>query len=235
MSVGSHPPLVLVPGLVCDDTVWRHQTRYLTDIAEPRVVEPHGQSTMQELARQILDDLPDRFALAGFSMGGYVALEILRQSPERVDRLALLDTSARPDPPERAERRRSAIAACERGDYEEVIEGMMPILLCDRCRGGPLPDLVRTMTARIGAETFVQRHLAMLSRNDSRELLAASDVPVRVIFGREDGMSTLEEHREMADLAPRGKLSIIEECGHMSPIEQPQAVTSLMRDWLEYD
>lgn len=233
--MGSRLPLVLIPGLVCDEAVWRHQVRYLTDVAEPRVVELQGQSTMQGLADQVLEDLPDRFALAGFSMGGYVALEILRQAPERVERMALLDTSARPDTPERAERRQSAIAACERGDYEEVIEGMLPILLCGRCRSGPLPDLVRAMTARIGAENFAQRHMAMLSRRDSRDLLATTEAPMRVIFGREDGMSTLEEHREMAGLAPRGKLSIIEECGHMSPIEQPQAVTSLMRDWLEYD
>lgn len=229
------PPLVLIPGLVCDAAVWRHQTRFLSDAAAPTVVELQGESTMQELAGRLLEDLPARFALAGFSMGGYVALEMLRQAPDRIERLALLDTSARTDTPQRADRRREAIAACRRGEYADVIEGMMPVLLCDRCQAGSLPDLVRAMTERIGPETFARRHMAMLTRDDGRDLLAGTEVPVRVIFGREDGMSTLEEHREMAELAPRGRLSIIEECGHMSPIEQPQAVTSLMRDWLLYD
>jgi pimeloyl-ACP methyl ester carboxylesterase len=115
-----------------------------------------------------------------------------------------------------------------------VVEGMMSVLLHPDRQGGPLTDLVRAMTARIGPEVFARRHRAMLIRADSRDLLRAVDLPVRVICGRQDAMSSLTEHEEMAGLAPGGRWSIIEDCGHMSIIEQPHAVSALLRDWLVY-
>jgi pimeloyl-ACP methyl ester carboxylesterase len=190
---------------------------------------------MAGMARHVLAWAPPRFGLAGFSMGGYVALEMCRQAPERITRLALLDTSARADTPEKAGGRRAAIDAIEQGRYRDVVEGMMPVLLHPDHQRGQLADLVRTMTARIGPEVFARRHRAMLSRADARDLLGGADLPVRVICGRHDAMSSLAEHQEMAALAPRGRWSIIEDCGHMSVIEQPQAVSALLRDWLLYD
>lgn len=227
--------LVLVPGLVCDAEVWHHQMRHLGDVADISVPAVDTGDTMEHLAGDVLASAPPRFALAGFSMGGYVALEMLRQAPERVLRLALLDTSARPDTPEKSASRRTAIDAIARGRYRDVIEGMMPVLLHPDRQNGPLAGLVRTMTARLGPEVFARRHQAMLTRADSRDLLRTADHPVRVICGRQDAMSTLAEHEEMAGLAPRGRWSIIEECGHMSIIERPHAVSALLRDWLVYD
>lgn len=233
MSEREH--LVLVPGLVCDAQVWHHQVRHLDDVADLHVPAVDTGDTMAQMAARVLASAPPRFAVAGFSMGGYVALEMLRQAPDRILRLALLDTSARSDTPGKAAGRRAAIDAIARGHYRDVVEGMMPVLLHPDHRTGPLPDFVRTMTGRLGPEVFARRHEAMLTRSDSRDLLRSADQPVRVICGRQDGMSTLAEHEEMADLAPRARWSIIEECGHMSLIERPHAVSALLRDWLLYD
>jgi pimeloyl-ACP methyl ester carboxylesterase len=227
-------PLVLVPGLVCDSEVWHHQVRHLADVADIAIPAVGAGDTMVAMAGHVLAWAPPKFALAGFSMGGYVALEMLRQAPERITRLALLDTNARADTPDKAAGRRDAIKAIGQGRYRDVVEGMMPVLLHADRQGGPLTDLIRAMTGRIGPEVFARRHRAMLTRADSRDLLRAADLPVRVICGRHDAMSSLTEHEEMAALAPGGRWSIIEDCGHMSIIEQPHAVSALLRDWLVY-
>ena len=233
--MAAKPDLLLIPGLVCDAAVWRHQRAHPSDIAEiivPQVGQGEG---IAEMARIVLDAAPDHFALAGFSMGGYVALEMMRQAPERIARLCLLDTSARADTQAKAEWRRQAIAACESGDFAKVIDGMMPILLHPDQQSGLLPPFVREMAGRVGAEVFARRHRAIGSRQDSCDILRAAKFPVRSICGREDGMSTIAEHIEIAELAGRGRFSIIEQCGHMTILERPQAATALMRDWLLYD
>jgi pimeloyl-ACP methyl ester carboxylesterase len=226
--------LVLIPGLVCDAAVWRHQVAHLADVATISVAAVTQGDGIAEMARIALDAAPQTFALAGFSMGGYIALEMLRQQPERITRLALLDTSARADTPKKAEWRQAAIAACERGEFHSVIDGMMPILLHPNQQNGPLPPFVRDMVDRVGVEVFVRRHRAIGARQDSRELLKTATQPVRSMCGRQDGMSTIEEHVEIAELAPRGRFSIIEDCGHMTILERPQAATALLRDWLLY-
>lgn len=233
--MASNQNLLLIPGLVCDAAVWRHQVAHLADIAEISVPPVTQGETIAKMARVVLDAAPQEFALAGFSMGGCIALEILRQAPGRVTKLVLLDTSARADTPNKTAWRHTVIAACERGEYLSVIEGMMPILLHPDQQKGPLPPFVREMTARIGPETYVRRQKVIGQRQDSRDLLRAAKQPVRAICGREDGMSTIEEHIEIAELAPHGRFSIIEQCGHMTILERPQAATALLRDWLLYD
>ncbi|MCC7484701.1 MAG: alpha/beta fold hydrolase [Burkholderiales bacterium] len=224
--------LVLVPGLVCDGAVWAHQVEYLRDVARMTVPPVTAGITMAEMAAGVLAEAPPRFALAGFSMGGYVALEMLRQAPRRVTRLALLDTSARGDTAEKTAWRERVIALCEGGRYAQVIEDMLPILLhADRQRD-PLADFVRAMAQRVGGATYVLRQRALMTRLDGRDLLRAADIPVRAIMGRQDAMSTHEAHAEIARLAPRGRFSVIEECGHMCVIERPHAATALLRDWL---
>lgn len=226
--------LVLVTGLVCDKALWGNQLEHLADIAEMHVPPVNAEDSMQAMAAAVLDQAPERFALAGFSMGGYVAAEMLRQAPQRVTRLAMLDTSARIDDAPKAAGRRNAIDACERGDYAQVIEGMLEVLLHPDRQSEPLADFVRAMAARVGSDAFVRRHRAMMTRSDARELLAATTIPVRVICGRQDAMNPLAHHREIGDLCASARVSVIEECGHMSPIERPHAVSALMRDWLIY-
>lgn len=233
--MASDQNLLLIPGLVCDAAVWRHQVAHLGDVATMTVPPVTEGESLPEMARIVLDTAPQTFALAGFSMGGYIALEMLRQAPERVTRLALLDTSARADTPDKAAWRRTVVARCERGEFAEVIESMMRILLHSDQQNGPLPQFVRDMVGRVGVAAFVRRQRAIGERPDSRDLLRATRQPVRAICGREDGMSTIAEHVEIADLAPHGRFSIIEQCGHMTILERPQAATALLRDWLLYD
>jgi pimeloyl-ACP methyl ester carboxylesterase len=227
--------LLLIPGLVCDAAVWRHQVAHLAEVATVSVPPVTQGDGIADMARIALDAAPQKFALAGFSMGGYIALEMLRQQPARITRLALLDTSARADTPKKAEWRKAAIAACERDEFNSVIDGMMPILLHPDQQNGPLPPFVREMVGRVGVEVFVRRHRAIGTRQDSRDLLKAAAQPVHSICGRQDGMSTIEEHVEIAELAPHGRFSIIEDCGHMTILERPQAATALLRDWLLYN
>ncbi len=227
--------LILVPGLICDDKVWAYARTHLSEIADCRTVPADEADTMQGLAKAVLDTAPETFAIAGFSMGGYVALEVLRQAPERVARLALLDTSSRADTPEKAAGRNAAIADCDEGRFDDLLDRFIPLLLHTDRMAEPLAAQVRAMGHRVGPELFARRHRAMLTRTDARDLLAATDIPVRAIVGRSDALTSVEEHQEIADLAPRGRLSIVEDCGHMPPLERPQAATALLRDWLLYD
>lgn len=227
--------LILVPGLICDDEVWHHARTHLAEIADCIVAPADSADTMQQMAADVLATAPDRFAVAGFSMGGYVATEMLRQASDRITRLALLDTSSRLDPPDKAEGRRRTIADCENGRFDAVIDGFVPLLLHPDRMNGPLAAQVREMGHRVGAELFARRHRAMLTRAAPRDVLEAFTGPVRVIMGRDDRLTSFEEHRELADWAPRGRLSIVEDCGHMPPLERPQAATALLRDWLLYD
>lgn len=227
--------LNLVPGLICDDEVWAHPQSHLSDVADCRIVPADEADTMQELARAVLESAPDTFAIAGFSMGGYVALEVLRQAPERVTRLALLDTSSRGDTLEKAAGRTAAIADCEEGRFDDLLDRFVPLLLHSERMSEPLAAQVRAMGHRVGPALFARRHRAMRTRTDGRDLLAGCEIPVRAIVGRSDALTSVEENQEIADLAPRGRLSIVEDCGHMPPLERPQAATALLRDWLLYD
>jgi len=227
--------LVMVPGLICDQEVWAYPRAYLSEVATISYAPADETDTMQGLAEAVLDSAPKTFAIAGFSMGGYVALEVLRQAPERVERIALLDTSSRADTPEKAAGREAAIADCEEDRFEDLLDRFVPQLLHPDRHEDPLFARVRNMGDRVGPDLFANRHRAMQTRSDARELLQGTDIPVRAIVGRSDALTSVEEHQEIADLAPRGRLSIVEDCGHMPPLERPQAATALLRDWLLHD
>jgi len=227
--------LLLIPGLICDDEVWAYPSKHLADIANISILPMNEALTMQKLAAAVLKNSPDKFAIAGFSMGGYVALEVLRQAPERVTRIALLDTSSRKDTQEKSENRKAAISDCEEGRFGDLLDRFLPQLLTPKHLKGPLGKRVRTMGERIGSKLFADRHRAMLTRIDSREILKNTNIPVRAIVGRKDALTSVAEHEEIAALAPLGRLSIIEDCAHMPPLETPQATTALLRDWMRYD
>lgn len=227
--------LILVPGLICDFEVWDYPRMSLEDLMDITYVPADETDTMQGLAEAVLDLAPKTFAIAGFSMGGYVALEVLRQAPHRVERIALLDTSSRVDTLEKAAGREAAIADCEEDRFGDLLDRFVPQLLHPDRHEDPLFGRVRAMGERIGSDLFANRHRAMQTRTDARELLQGTDIPVRAIVGRSDALASVAEHQEIADLAPRGRLSIIEDCGHMPLLENPQATTALLRDWLLYN
>ena len=227
-------PLVLVPGLLCDALLWQDQISDLADVSDCWVADHTGASDMAKLAVNILAAAPfDRFALAGLSMGGYVAMEIMRQAPGRVTRLALLDTSARPDTPEQTERRRAFVDLAKRGRFMSVTDALLPLLI-NRARAtdAALVATVRCMARNIGRQAFEHQQQAIISRTDSRPLLPRISCPTLVLCGRQDQLTPLGLHEEMARAIPVARLVIVEECGHLSTLEQPQEVGRAMRHWL---
>lgn len=227
--------LVMVPGLLCDAALWAHQTRHLSDIADCHVATVTEADTVEDMASTVLANAPERFALAGLSMGGYVCHAVMREAPERVMKLALLDTSARADTPERSERRRQLISMSEIGKFRGVTDRLLPLLIApDRLSDEDLTGQVKAMAERVGADAFYRAQTAIMARPDSRGQLADYDLPTLVACGRQDALTPLDLREEMAAAVPAARLAVVEECGHLSTMEQPQAMTALLRQWLLY-
>jgi pimeloyl-ACP methyl ester carboxylesterase len=226
-------PLLLIPGLLCDESQWTHQIRYLAEVSTVQVVETTLDDTLGGIVARALSSAPPRFALAGLSMGGYVAFEFMRQAPERVSRLALLDTSARDDDADTFKRRRSFIELAEQGEFKGVTPRLLPAFIHpDRLGDEPLVTAVTRMTENVGKDAFLRQQRAIMARPDSRPELPAIGVPTLVICGRQDAATPLALSAEIAEMIPDARLCIVEECGHLSSMERPHAVTALMRDWL---
>jgi pimeloyl-ACP methyl ester carboxylesterase len=234
--MNERPPLVLVPGMLCDAALWAHQIGHMEDIAECHVGDTRSDDTIAGMARTILHAAPTRFALAGLSMGGIVAFEIMRQAPERVVRLALLDTAANPDSEAGRQRRLDLMKLAEMGEFVGVAPRLLPQLIHpDRLQDGTLTDAIMEMTRRVGKEAFLRQQNALMERADSRPSLSAIKVRTLVLCGRQDAMTPVSCHTEIADAIPNARLVLIEDSGHLSTMERPQAVTALMRDWMLYD
>ncbi|MBB3264266.1 pimeloyl-ACP methyl ester carboxylesterase [Azospirillum sp. OGB3] len=228
-------PLILLPGMPLDAALWEHQTGHLADVAETVVGDLTGQDSMTALAAAVLAQAPARFALAGLSMGGYVAFEILRQAPERVAKLALLDTSARPDTPEQTATRQDAMRLVGQGRLRQVVAAGMPRLVHpDRSGEAALVDSVQAQAQRVGADGYIRQQTAIMNRPDSRPGLGAIACPTLVLCGRQDAITPPALHEEIAEGIPGARLALIEDCGHLSAMERPQAVTALLRQWLLY-
>ncbi len=227
-------PLMFVPGLLCDDRLWQHQAEHLADLVDPIIADVTRGASMPEMARAVLDAAPERFALAGLSMGGYVALEIMRVAPERVARLALLDTSARADTPEQTDTRRELIELSQEGRFDEVPRQILPNMVHpDRLDDERLTSTVFGMAEAVGSEAFVRQEEAIIRRPDSREDLPGIACPTLVLCGREDALTPMYLHEEMSGLIPGSRLRVIEKCGHLSALERPEGVTTALREWLE--
>jgi pimeloyl-ACP methyl ester carboxylesterase len=205
----------------------------LADVADVVIPDLTRHDDMAALAKTVLEGLPNRFALAGLSMGGYAALEILRQAPERVARLALLDTSARADTASQARRRRGLIALSGRGRFKGVTPRLLPQLVHpSRLDDTALVDGILAMAARVGRDGFINQQKAILSRGDSRDLLPAVRCPTLIVCGREDALTPPSLAEEMAVLVPGSDLRLIEDCGHLPALERPEATTNALRGWL---
>ncbi len=227
------PTLVLLPGLLCDAALWSPLQPALGARAEFVVPDLTAHDDIGRLAAAVLAGLPERFSLAGLSMGGYVALEIMRQAPERVERLALLDTSARADTERQARRRRGLVALSGRGSFKGVTPRLLPQLLHpSRLEDTALRETITAMAARIGRDGFVNQQHVIASRRDSRPLLPAITCPTLVLCGRDDQMTPPELSREIADGVPDARLVLIDDCGHLPPLEQPEGTSCAMQQWL---
>jgi pimeloyl-ACP methyl ester carboxylesterase len=225
-------PLVLLSGALCDAALWRHQIAGLSDIADVRVGDLTRDDSVGAMAARVLAGVPPRFALAGISLGGYVALEIMRRAPERVTRLALLDTTARPEEEPSAAGNPAARDAGAAG-LGQV--GLLTTLLVHpkRLADRRLATILGAMAERVGRKAFLRQQRASRTRPDSRADLAAIACPTLLICGRQDPLAPPALHEEMAAAIPGAELLIIEECGHLPPLEQAEEVTGALRRWLQ--
>jgi pimeloyl-ACP methyl ester carboxylesterase len=227
-------PVVLVPGLNCSARLYAEQVPALWQFGPVTIADHRRDDSMAALARRILVNAPQRFALAGLSMGGYIAFEIIRQAADRVAKLALLDTGARAEVPERTEARRPLMALARQGRIGEITDEQIPLLVHHKRHGDQaLRAIVCAMNQETGAEAYLRQQDAIMSRPDSRPTLAAIDCPTLVLVGDEDQLTPPELAREMANGIRGARLVIVPESGHLSTIEQPQAVTKALVEWMQ--
>ena len=227
------PTLILVPGLLCSARLWAAQIDGLSDLADIAVADMTRDDTIAGMAQRVLDCTDGTFSLAGLSMGGYVAMEVMRRAPERVERLALLDTGARADTEEQTIRRRDLIGLADRGEFKAVSPKLLPLFVHpDRLADKAMVDAISKMADSVGKDAFLRQQQAIMHRPDSRPGLAAIACPTLVVCGREDVLTPPELSEEIAGLVPGADFVLIEGCGHLSTMERPDDVNAALRSWM---
>lgn len=226
-------PIVLVPGLNCSPRLYEPQFPALWRFGPLTVADHTRDATMAAIAKRILDSAPPRFALAGLSMGGYIALEMTRQAPVRIAKLALLDTGPTDDPPERQAKRRADIAAAQVGRFDEIIDAQFPLYVHpSRANDAALNATYLAMCHDVGPQAYVRQQKAIMERVDSRPLLPSIRCPTLVLVGEQDIATPPQLSEEMAAAIPGARLVRVPDCGHLSTLERPEAVTKAMTEWL---
>jgi pimeloyl-ACP methyl ester carboxylesterase len=226
--------LVLIPGLANTSSLFEAQIGALSEMRRIMVADHARDDSVNGIAARLLSAAPDRFDLAGLSMGGYVAMEILRQAPERVERLALLDTTARPDTEQAREDRLRMIALAENGRFEDVIAALWPRLVSAGSQSDEaIKAKVLGMMREVGPEAYVRQQRAIMGRPDSRPLLPGIEIPTLVLVGEEDAITPPEVAREMAEMIEWASMVVVPGAGHLSTLDKPAAVTRALRLWLE--
>ena len=226
-------PILLVPGLVSSPRIYAPVVPALWRFGPVTVANHIRDDNMGTIARRILAEAPPRFALAGHSMGGYIAFEIMRQAPERVAKLALINTQARPDTAEATARRRGQIARAQAGEFRAILDELFPgFVHPSRRENAELRRLVRDMGDDVGAEAFVRQQTAIMGRPDSRPTLAGIKCPALVLTGDEDNTIPNSLSVEMADGIHGAKLVILSHCGHLPQVEQPMATADALVEWM---
>jgi len=238
MAIPAHslqrPAVLFLPGLLCDAGLWRHQLDALAPVADCAVADLTLDDSLEAMAARAMEGLPRQFSVVALSMGGYVAFELLRQASGRVARLCLMDTSARPDTPAAARRRRGLMALVARGGR---FRGVTPRLLADllhpdRIGDAALTQLISGMADRLGKAIYLRQQAAILSRPDSRPDLPGIRVPTLVVVGEADALTPPPFAAEIAAGIPGALLRTVAGAGHLPPLEQPEQVSAMLLQWL---
>lgn len=220
-------PLVLLSGLLSNDSLWYHQKRHLDDIASIHIISSF-QDTPEKMVGAILDQAPSQFALAGHSMGGWLCLEVMRQAPHRVSKLCLLNTTGRMDSKEKNTNRQTMIQRAEKGQFPDVVKEIVGKFVFNP----HVKKDVETMFLKVGAQAFINQEKAMLARRESQTILPSITCPTLVVHADQDKVFSLEEHRELVNQICGAKLATVNDSGHMSPMEIPESITALLREWI---
>lgn len=227
-------PLVLLPGMMCDARLFGPQIAALSGRVPIHLAPITDDDAVEDLAARILKNAPRRFALAGLSMGGIVAMEVFRQAPDRVDRLGLLDTNSRAELEEVRQGREPQIRKVRAGHLREVMrDELKPNYLADGPNKGAVLDLCMEMALDLGADVFERQSRALQRRPDQQETLASVSVPTLILMGEEDRLCPRDRHERMHELIPHSVFRIIEGAGHLPSLEQPQAVNTALLEWLK--
>jgi pimeloyl-ACP methyl ester carboxylesterase len=226
-------PLVLIPGLNCTAELYAPQWAALGVGRGVMVADHRSDDSLRAIVARLLAAAPPRFALAGLSMGGYIAFEVMRQAPQRVTRLALLDTSAKPATPESNALRQEMIDLAASGPFDKVMAMLWMRLVAPSRREDPaLREIVRRMATETGPDGFTRQQRAIMGRPDSRPGLQAIAVPTLVLVGDEDILTPPAEAQEIAGGISGAELVVVPGAGHLATLEAPESVTAAMAAWL---
>ena len=227
-------PIVLLPGMMCDARVFAPQIAALSGETTVVLAPITQGERIEEIASGLLDQLPKRFALAGQGMGGVVALELLRRAPDRVSRIALMATQVMPELPAIAADREPQIVAAQSGRLSEVMQTRLASgFLAPGPRRNAVTAQAMEMAESLGAEVFVHQSRALQRRRDQQPTLSKCKVPALVLCGEHDAVCPVKRHEFMAELIPYAQLKVLEDAGHLPSLEQPEATTAALRDWMQ--
>lgn len=227
------PHLVFLPGILCDQAAWQQVMMGLEDVADCSFIPVSGE-TIEEMAWSALNAAPEKFGLIGFSMGGYVALAMMRLAPDRIMSLCLVNTSAKADTEEQRKGRLNSIKMAKENGFPQIVEFLESATVHpDNYENEPLRLDMRAMINRIGEEVFQCEQSAVMTRIDSRPSLKAISIPTQIITSDADRIVQPEDSHEMASLIPNAQIQVLTRCGHMAPMEQPEEVNKILRVWLQ--
>jgi pimeloyl-ACP methyl ester carboxylesterase len=227
-------PIVLVPGLLCTARLYAEQVPALWRFGPVTVADHSRDDSMAAIARRILATAPPRFALAGLSLGGYIALEIMRQAPERVAKLAVLDSRVGAELPVQTANRLPLIELAKTSRFADIPDRLFPVLVHrDRLGDAALKSIVRTMAEETGPAAFLRETQAIMTRADARSVLSTISCPTLVVVGDNDALTPPKLAEEIAAGIRGARLVVIADCGHLSTLERPDAVNQALAEWME--
>lgn len=226
--------LIILPGWSGNEMLWEHQLTNLKDICDPKVLVITNQNTVEKMAEEVVKRTPEKFILAGHSLGGWVAQSIASKYPERIRRLILMATWTGASSSDFIDFLKQSLKRIENNEREALLDEIRPNLIYQaRTNKKELFALIKSAQSQFPTEGLINQTLAEINSPDTASLLHKINCPTLIIHGREDSFFSLEEQELMRDKIPQAKLTIIEECGHMLSIERPQAVTDLIRLWVQ--
>ena len=227
-------PVVMIPGMMCDERIFAHQIEELGTDTEVYIADISKYSSIQELASDVLENSPPKFFLVGHSMGGIVAMEMCSQEPDRIEKLVIMDSNPKPELEETKLKREPQIRDVISGNLAQVMkEEMKPNYLADSYKQKDILNTCMEMALTLGPEVFVRQSRALQSRDDQQSTLKDLDIPVLIMCGSDDKLCSLEKHELMHNIINDSKLEVVMDAGHMPTLEQPQKTTEVIKSWLK--